>query len=197
MSKPQHTRQTLIAKIKDQHDEASWEEFTRLYERYIYVAIMNMGVPTKDIEDISQRILVILWERLPDFQYEPQKCKFRTWMNKVIFNCVSTYKRTDFYHQKKLHLFTTENTAQVSLDQEFNDTMEKQWKQHMTKLALDNIKHELSETSIKCFEMFYKGLPIDQICEELDLKKNSAYVIRKRVIDRLRIELIRLDNELS
>jgi RNA polymerase sigma factor (sigma-70 family) len=197
MNNSYNTRQTLIAKIKDQHDETSWEEFIRLYERYIYVVVMKMGVPVKDVEDVCQRILLVIWEKLPDFEYEPKKCKFRSWMNRVTFNCVSSYKRSDYYHKKKLELFSAENAEELSLSSELDQSMEVQWKQHMTKLALDNISHELSDASLQCFEMFYKGLPVSEICEQLDIKKNSAYVLRKRVIDRLRIELIRLDNELS
>ena len=40
-----NTRQTLLAKIKNNHDESSWADFTYYYQQYIYniVRKMNMG----------------------------------------------------------------------------------------------------------------------------------------------------------
>ena len=197
MSKAYHTRQTLIAKIKNQHDEQSWEDFVRYYQRYIYVVVADMGVPNRDVEDVCQRILLVLWEKLPEFQYEPSKCKFRTWMNRVTFNCVSNYRRTDSSYQKKVAKFSADHEDDLSIDPEIDKTMEVQWKKHMTQLALDNIRDSVSETAMKCFEMFYKGSKVEEITQVLQIKVNSAYVFRKRVLERLRIELVRLDDELS
>ena len=197
MSKAYNTRQTLIAKIKDQHDEQSWEEFVRYYERYIYVVVADLGVPNVDVEDVCHHILLVLWEKLPTFKYEPQKCKFRTWMNRVTFNCVSNYRRSSTSYKKRIQKLSNENVDGGMLETEIDQKMETQWKLHMTQLALTNIVGSVSEAALQCFEMFYKGLHVSEICEKLNLKENSAYVLRKRVLERLRIELIRLDDELS
>ena len=45
--------------------------------------------------------------------------------------------------------------------------------------------------------MFTEGKNIDDICKELDIKKNTAYVFKSRVQDKLHKEIRRLDRELS
>ena len=37
------TRQTLLQKIKDTHNEDSWNEFVAIYRPYIFVIIKNLG----------------------------------------------------------------------------------------------------------------------------------------------------------
>ena len=56
-----NTRQTLIAKIRNQHDDRSWEEFVYFYERYIFVVVNKMGVSYQECEDLVQKVLLVLW----------------------------------------------------------------------------------------------------------------------------------------
>ena len=65
------TRQTLLQKIKDVQNEDSWNEFVEIYRPHIYVIIKNLGVRTDEIEDHVQSTMVICWQKLPDFHYEP------------------------------------------------------------------------------------------------------------------------------
>ena len=196
MSEYYRTRQTLIAKIKDQHDDRSWEEFVVFYKPYIHVVLADVGVASEDIEDLCQNILLTLWEKLPSFNYEPKKCKFRTWMNIYTINMARNYKRKNGAYRSRNTKYAEEN-IQESMDPEIAESMESEWKKHVTNMALNNIRSSMSEAAISCFEMFFQGKHIDEICELLEIKKNSAYVFRRRVMERLRIEVIRLDDELS
>lgn len=196
MSEALNTRQTLIERVQDQTDENSWEEFVSLYSPYIYVVCKNLGVLPHDIEDVKQKILVRVWKGLPDFKYDPQKCKFRTWVNSIVFNCARNHMRSKKSYQARNQKYNFEMGNQSSSKTEVEDLMEKEWKKHIAQLALDNIKDSVSKNAVKCFEMFYEGTKVDKICEVLNLKRNSAFVLRKRVLERLRIEIIRLDNQM-
>lgn len=197
MSEHFNTRQTLIAKIKDQHDEHSWEEFVSYYKPYIMVVVQNMGVKSADLEDVVQKILLVIWKNLPSFKYDPQKCKFRTWMNQITYNCTRNAQRSDSSYEKRNLKMALDNEVNSTIEPDVNDLMEREWKRHMTQLALDNIRPSVSEVSMKCFELFYQGKAVGEICETLDIKRNSAYVLRKRILERVRIEILRLNEELS
>ena len=196
MSEHFNTRQTLIAKIKDQHDHKSWEDFVYFYERYIYLVVHNLGVPTSDVEDLVQKVLINLWEKLPEFQYQPGKCKFRTWMTTVIRNITYNYFRASSRYQKRL-----ENAAEEMDDDsgmpDIYKVAEDNWKDHIANLAWENIKENLNEDNRKCFSLFTEGKNAEEISDILDLKLNSVYVMRKRVIEKLSREIRRLEDELS
>ena len=199
MSSDYNTRHTLIAKIRNQHDDHSWEDFVYFYQRYIFVVIVKMGVSHQDAEDLVQRVLLALWEKLPSFEYEPNKCKFRTWMNKITRNTVIAY-----FRKQKRYKNDLERAASIKLNEsddtnepEIYNMAEKEWKLHVSNLAWENIKDEFKGKAAQVFMMFSEGKDIEVICNELDIKKNTAYVLKNRVQDKLYKEIRRLDDELS
>jgi RNA polymerase sigma factor (sigma-70 family) len=195
-----NTRQTLIAKIRDQHDDKSWAEFVSLYERYIFVVINKSGIGFDECEDLLQKVLIALWQKLPSFEYVPNKCKFRSWMNTIIHNVVVSYFRKSKRHQNDKQRDSlrriTENPKEHEIP-EIYVTAEKEWKNHVANLAWENIQGEIKGKAIDVFISFSKGKDIDEICQELDIKKNSAYVFKNRVQELLYKEIRHLHRELS
>ncbi|MCM8536247.1 MAG: sigma-70 family RNA polymerase sigma factor [Lentisphaeraceae bacterium] len=195
-----NTRQTLISKIRNQHDDRSWEEFVYFYERYIFVVINKMGVNYQDCEDLVQKVLLVLWEKLPEFEYIPDKCKFRTWMNSIIRNVVVGFFRKSKRQRNDLERASlqklNENPNEFDIP-EIYDLAESEWKLHIANLAWENIKDEFTGKAGDCFMRFSEGKTVDEICIDLDIKKNTAYVFRSRVQEKLHREIRRLDAELS
>ena len=58
------TRKTLLFKIKNHHDQKSWDDFILVYRRYIYMVARNMNLSHHDSEDITQRTLMVLWQKI-------------------------------------------------------------------------------------------------------------------------------------
>ncbi|MCM8536568.1 MAG: RNA polymerase sigma factor [Lentisphaeraceae bacterium] len=194
------TNKTLIFRVKNKNDESSWNEFTENYRGYIHAVIRNMGVHQSEIEDLTQKTLLILWEKLPSFIYSSEKCKFRSWISKIIRNIVIKH----FNKQKRIKndvtrasLQSINNGDDEYLSPEIYKVAEKEWKYHIAKLAWENIRDEFGGKVIECFQLFMNGKNVDEVCDELDIKKNSAFVFRKRVQDRFSKEIRRLDYDLS
>jgi len=196
MSENYYTRHTLLAKVKDQHDQKSWEDFTYYYQRYIHMVILGLGVNPSEVDDLTQKVLLNLWEKLPEFQYQPGKCKFRTWMNTVIRNITFNYFRSSSRYKKRLD----NAAAEVEEDADMPDIYqiaEENWKDHISNLAWENIQEGLNESNRDCFLLFSEGLTAEEVAEKMAVKLNTAYVMRKRVIEKLSREIRRLEDELS
>ena len=198
------TRQTLIAKIRNKHDEQSWDEFVHYYESYITKVIANLKVNYSDVEDLAQNVLLVLWEKLPEFEYRPSQCKFRSWMNNITRNIVMNYKRKQVNYQRKQvnyqqHLSnsvkncSSEENPLLKMD----EMAEREWRIHISRLALENISSEFRGKAIECFSLFLKGKTIEEVCSTLEIEKNSAYVLKSRILERIIPEIHRLDQELS
>ena len=199
MSENFNTRITLIGRLRDRHDDGAWKEFAEYYKNYIFAVLKRLGVGTSDLEDQSQKVLLALWEKLPEFDYRPEHCKFRTWMNQITRNTVIAY-----FRKQKRHRNDLERAASIKLNEsdehnepEIYNMAEKEWKLHVSNLAWENIKDEFKGKAAQVFMMFSEGKDIEFICEELDIKKNTAYVLKNRVQDKLYKEIRRLDDELS
>ena len=78
------TRQTLIARARDPNDSQAWDEFTGYYASFIRMVLMQLHTPLDDLEDLSQTILVKLWQSLSTVELGRDHARFRTWLGTVI-----------------------------------------------------------------------------------------------------------------
>ena len=195
-----NTRVTLISKLRQKYDEESWQRFIDQYERYIYAVIAQTNIKQNDRADLVQNVLLALWQRLPDFNYDPEKCKFRTWMKAIIRNCVANYyqkkKRHDndkTRHEKQMLV----DDIKLDIEPDIERIADEEWKLYISNLAWNKIEAEFKGKVAECFMMFMDGVEVESICQKLDIKKNTAYVFRLRVQKRLRQEILLLEEELG
>lgn len=85
---PWATRMSLLKKIKDRYDDDAWEDFVYYYQQYIYNMLRRMHMTDSEAEEACQKIIVKLWDKLPDFDYQKGIGKFRTWLCRIITNHV-------------------------------------------------------------------------------------------------------------
>ena len=189
------TRQTLIQKVKNQHDENSWKEFADLYSPYLARVLLNLNVSTSDCDDLIQKILLVCWKKLPDFEYDPDRALFRTWLSSIAKNHVMTFFRGESRKQAK-----SEKIQKLSVEitePEIDRIAEKEWKSFIGNLAWESIQEEFNENALKCFVMVSEGKTADEISEEVGISAGSVYVYKKRVMEKLYKEINKLDRQYS
>lgn len=193
------TRETLISRVQDQHDETSWEEFVHVYRRYIYAIIRSMNINEHDTEDILQQVLINLWNSLPKMDYSKIN-RFRSWLSTVTKNCVTDFIRKRTRDANRLERAGQDETltylSSIRLP-DIDHIAEREWEIHLTNLALENIESLFSGKAIEVFRLTLKGLSVEQIATELDLKENSVYRLKNRVKDRLIQEIVHLRETLE
>ncbi len=194
------TSLTLLNKLRDSQNEDAWDEFVRIYRPYLYTIIRQMNVPRDDIEELMQQIFVKLWEKLPENIYDPDRAKFRTWLARItrnhVINYVNSRLRRSAYMQKLADQETIGERINRSLAQ-FDAIAEREWKVYLSNLALEKISEQFSGKAIEVFRMSLKGMDAKTISAEMNLKESTIYVMRKRVKDRLVVEISRLRVELE
>ena len=187
------TRKTLLMRACDQKDQHAWEEFVAYYRPFIGIILRYLYVKEHDIDDLSQTVIINLWKKLDSF--DPNRSKFRTWLSTVIRNAVTTFKIKDSKDRNRDNKYFEEHNK-VS-DDEMAKVFDEKWKTYLTNVALENIKKNFSGKAIDVFLMSLENKPIEEISEQLDLKENSVYRLRKRVQEQLMFEVKRLKKELE
>jgi RNA polymerase sigma-70 factor (ECF subfamily) len=194
-----NTRATLIQRVQNQHDEQSWEEFVRVYRRYIYAIIRSMNISEHDTEDILQQVLINIWNSLPKMDCDKIN-RFRSWLSTVTKNAVTDFIRKRTREAKRLEKAGQDDTLTylktIRLP-EIESIAEKEWEIHLTNLALENIEPLFSGKAVDAFRMTLEGKSVEDIAKELDLKENSVYRLKNRVKERLIQEIIQLRQELE
>ena len=195
-----NTRQTLLEKIKDKHDESSWEDFVYYYKQYIYVVVRSMNLNHHDAEEIVQMVLVKVWDKLPGFQYDKEKGRFRGWLCRVTGNIVKNFLRS-----RKSQLNRVEKMKQQEVSNyldnvsvpEIESIASREWENYIANMAWKNIEGGFSEHVKECFLLMSDDVPVPEIAKQMNISESSVYVYKKRVTDRLFAEINRLERELG
>lgn len=194
------TRETLLRRVRRQHDHKAWEEFVHYYRGYVYGIARRMGLNHHDAEEVVQTVMVKCWQKLPDFEYDQRKGRFRGWLCTVGGNEVKMLLRR---RSQGLDRLDPDKRAEVQgyLQQvDVNPTeqlIEREWVTYITTLAWQRIQSQVGEKEKQAFEMVSKGKAVEDVAKALDLTVSSVYVYKKRVQDRLRDEIVLLNNELD
>lgn len=200
MSKVYKTSETLLFRVKNQRDDKSWNEFVGYYKNYIYIVARNMHLDHHDTEDILQGVLLKLWVKLPEFEYSTQKGTFRGYLCTIIRNMA-----IDLIKKKSRMMHDAEGDAKLELkkyiDQvalpEVEVIADKEWKLFLANTAWGNVEKEISGKVLETYLLLLKGVSLDKVAEIVGIQKNTVYVYKLRVMEKIKKEISRLEWDLS
>lgn len=184
------TRVTLIGRIRDADDSVAWNEFVALYGPMIINFCRKRGVADHDIEDIAQEVLSSLSQSIRNFEYDPEKGTFRSWMYRFVRNRLSRHWRWKERHPDQGSGRTTVHRMIENQSSE-NDDHESEWeteyRRRLFQWASEKVKEEVAPTTWKAFEMVgIENREVESVARELDIKPGAVYVAKSRVISRMR-----------
>jgi RNA polymerase sigma factor (sigma-70 family) len=196
----QLTRETLLVRVRRQYDQAAWEEFVYFYRGYVFNIASRMGLRHHDAEEVVQDVMLQLWKALPEFQYDARKGRFRGWLCTVAANKARTLlqrksrdvDRLPPSQQEELNSYLHEIRPTPS-----DELAEQEWVAYVTTLAWSRVQEEFGAKEKAAFEMLSKGAGVDEISSKLGIATSSVYVYKKRVSDRLKQEVARLNEQLD
>ncbi len=91
------TRPSLLARLHqpggDTRWEQDWREFHDLYQPLLLRFARREGLDEEQAKDVVQEIFVGISKSLPEFNYDPARCRFKTWLYRVAKNKVVGHRR--------------------------------------------------------------------------------------------------------
>ena len=195
------TNATLLQRVKNQYDDKSWEEFNDFYRPYIYMIVRGLNIRHHDTEELVQMILIKTWKNLPKFEYDPEKGNFRSWLRRVTVNSVRNYVVTKAYKQQSLDALE-EQKGYVYREEEFQPTeieavADREWENYIFNMAWENVKDNFNEKIQSVYEQLLQDIDPEIIAKNIDIKRNTVYIYRKRIQEKLFKEIRRLNYELG
>src|SRR5215475_7480438 len=77
------TRATLLARLENMQDQASWQEFFNIYWKLIYGVARQSGMADVEAQDVVQETMVSVARHIPTFKYDPAIGSFKGWLLKM------------------------------------------------------------------------------------------------------------------
>jgi RNA polymerase sigma-70 factor (ECF subfamily) len=178
------TRTSLLRRVADVSDQQSWSEFVRLYEPLLLRYVRSQGLNETDAQDVVQTVFVALLRRLPSFEFDRKRGRFRSWLWQLAHNAVIDWLRARGRHQR------VENETRASRDEaepEPDDEWLKLHRQRLLEFSLDRVKEQTAPTTWACFEMhLLQGKPGADVAAALGVPPGTVYVYASRILDRVR-----------
>ena len=74
------TRHSLLRRMKNWEDQASWEEFFETYWKLIYGVAIKAGLREVEAQDVVQETVMTVAKNITRFEIGPERGSFKAWL---------------------------------------------------------------------------------------------------------------------
>jgi RNA polymerase sigma factor (sigma-70 family) len=208
------TRPSLLDRLKSGEDSEGWHEFYRVYGKLVRDFAIRAGLTGTEADDVVQETAVGVARNLPGFQYDPTKCRFKTWL----LNLSSWRIKDQIKKRRAGERFVGPAPAggkPTSSDQDSRRTatvervpdpagdtldvmFEAEWQESLLSVALDRIKSKFTLKQFQAFDLHARnGWPAADVARSLGLSIANVYVTKHRIAAALKKETAKLEKELE
>jgi RNA polymerase sigma-70 factor (ECF subfamily) len=175
------TSVSLLQRLRQRPDADAWARLVRLYTPLLLHWARRLGLQDADAADLVQDVLVVLVQKLPEFEYHPGK-SFRGWMRTVLMN-----KWRDRPHRGAPAPLDSAVQPQAPAEETLE---EREYRLFVLGQAMRIMATDFEpETWQACWETVVLGRPAAEVAAELGLSVNAVYLAKSRVLTRLRQDL--------
>jgi RNA polymerase sigma factor (sigma-70 family) len=190
-----NTSYTLIHRACDTRDDEAWSRLFANYGRFIRYILRELNVPDNDLADVTQQVLIGLTGSLQS--YDRSKSSFRHWLGSVIRNTAFSYFRKLKSRPTSDCTLDDDSIKGLAHPAEVEHWIEEEWATYIANQAMDRLRQVFKGQAIEAFEMGLDDRSAAEIAEATGLTVASVYTLRKRVKQRLLLEVRSLTEELE
>ena len=195
------TRRSLLDRLRNWEDQAGWREFFDTYWKFIYSMAVRAGLSDQEAEDVVQETVTSVARKMPEFQYDPERCSFKGWLMHVTrLRIVDQLRRRQpAFSQQKLNDHDTRQTPTVESVPDpagaaaFDDAWDKEWERNLLDAAMERVKLRVKPEH---YQIFYlsavKGLGTGEVARMLQVNIGRVYLVRHRIAKEVKREVERL-----
>jgi RNA polymerase sigma factor (sigma-70 family) len=180
------THASLLARIAAGSDTQAWREFDERYRELLWRFARNRGIQPVDADDVAQEVLHALTKRLPTFEYDPAKGRFRDYLKTAAANAVWR-KLAEISGSPRVTGGDEPAPDVAVVDDVVERSWEAEWRQYHLRLAMNRIRGEFNAKDVAAFEMYAaESKDAKAVASHLDLSIDQVYQAKSRIMRRLK-----------
>ncbi len=182
----QSTQIALLAKLQQSHDADvdCWRRFVVIYSPLLEEWATRLRVPAQERQDLIQETLIKLLSGIGSF-HRRESGSFRGWLHTILRNCWFDRVRK---HQPMELIDSAVADSSSPNPQQIVD--EEEYRQYVMRRVFSLIIAEFPEKTQTAFRKYViEGQAASDVARDLGINTNTLYLIRNRVLNRLRSEL--------
>jgi RNA polymerase sigma-70 factor (ECF subfamily) len=204
------TRPSLLRRLQKGADNESWEEFYRIYGKLVHDFAIQAGLTDFEADEVVQETFIAMARHLPDFQYDPKVCRFKTWLLNQ-----ASWRVKDQLRKRKKEIakgrpsiaghrsdHPSEDTARTATINRVPDPsvadldvlFEAEWRKSLFARALERVKEKFSLKQVQIFDLVVlKEWRAADVAKSLGVTLANVYVTRHRIAAEIKKETRRLE----
>jgi RNA polymerase sigma factor (sigma-70 family) len=204
------TRPSLLRRLKAGDDTQSWEEFYRIYGQLIRDFALQAGLSAAQADDVVQETMIATSRHLPEYHYDPKKCRFKTWLltqtSWRIKDQLKKRRREAGYIQEAAPTRAHDETSDTAAINRVPDptavdlgtVFEAQWQRSLYAGALERVRRKSSLRQFQIFDLVVtQEWPASEVAKSLGVSLAQVYLTRHRVSAAIAREIKQLEKELE
>lgn len=200
------TRASLLERLRDWQDQASWEDFFDTYWKLIYGTARKAGLSDDEAQDAVQETMLSVSRRIPDFRYDALRGSFKAWLLRLTrWRIVDQFRKrgpAEAYHGH--HGSGSGDGATTELIESIpdpatlvsNEVWEDEWGKNLAEVARARVRARVDPQNYQLFDFYVrKEWPAKKVAERFGVSTSQVYLARHRISQMLTQEIARLEKE--
>jgi RNA polymerase sigma-70 factor (ECF subfamily) len=198
------TRATLIQRLKNWQDQASWQEFFDTYWQLIYGVAVQRGLTAVEAQDVVQETMVAVARHMPAFKYDAVNGSFKTWLlNMTRWRIGDQIRKRLPLVEYREHAEDTAlgdgkmtgaaNHAFADLDKLWDE----EWEKNLLAVATAKARRRLDPKQYQLFDFYVnKDWKAERVAQAFAVPIAQVYLAKHRVTELIKEEADRLQKEI-
>lgn len=198
------TRASLLGRLKNWDDAASWEEFTQTYTRLIRGVARKSGLTEAEAQDVEQETLLCVARTIHEFESDSQRGSFKSWLlNLTRWRIADQYRKRAPTDAAAVNPRPDpdERTATIERIEDpfsLDAVWETEWKKNLLETALTRISRRVKPKHLQIFDLYsVRRWPVSKVARELGVSMVQVYLVHHRVTKLLKQEAAYLEKKLA
>lgn len=170
--------------MRDPRHTAAWERFVELYTPLLFTWSKQLGQQESDCADLVQDVFLILWRKLPDFEYDATQ-SFHAWLKTVFLNRYRSRVRGKAVPTVNIAVHDCVDGLEQQLVEE-DET------RYLIRQAFRLIERDYSELHQRVFRSYVlEERSPEDVAAENGIRLGTIYGIKSKILSDLRHKLER------
>ena len=189
------TRSSVLAAVKDTGDAAAWARFFDLYAGFVFAIARSKGLSSEDADDIVQGVFSELVRKMPTFEYDRAKGKFRSYLLGLINWRVLDKLKAD-KRESELNAVYCEEEKSVPVSE--SAFIDREWQNAAFNEALRRLQEEARPDHFAAFvESTVEGIDTETVMRLHGMTRDNIYQIRARFTAKLKTLVATIRTEMD
>jgi RNA polymerase sigma-70 factor (ECF subfamily) len=197
------TRASLLGRLKNWDDQASWEDFVQTYSRLIRGFAIQSGLTEDEAKEVEQETLLCVAKTIHQFESNPERGTFKAWLLKL-----TRWRIADQFckrapdsaqqHAPFRGLDDTPTIEKIPADPRLDALWDTEWRRNILETAVARAGRRVNPKHYQIFDLYaVRKWPATKVAKEMRVSAVQVYLIHHRLLKLVRKEVEYLESKLD